>query len=100
MARRRGYGYYGGGHGGGAAEEWVDRWRDGVDTDIAQLQRDYISAAQTMVEVRQWIINHDKSHATENQSRAAIPGNVRDWILFALTVVTILLALGVIQPGG
>ena len=100
MARRRGYGYEGGRGSGGNADEWVDRWRDGVDTDIAQLQRDYISAAQTMVEVRQWIINHDKLHATDSQTRAALPGNVRDWILFAVTVTMILLALGVIKPGG
>lgn len=84
--RRRNYGSY-------DVEDWQDRWRDEKDADIAQLQRDYITAAQAMIEVREWIKSHDKQHESDRAARAHLPDDVRGWIATAISVMTLLLML-------
>jgi hypothetical protein len=75
------------------AEDWQDRWRDQTDANIAQLQRDYINAAQVMIEVREWIKSHDRQHGEDFQSRSRVPDDVRGWISTGIAIASILLTL-------
>lgn len=93
-ARRRGNGNgHGTGNGNYDANDWERDWRDRTDEDVAQLQRDYISAAQAMIEVREWIKNHDKRHEDDHESRGRLPDDVRGWIGTAIGIFNLLLIL-------
>lgn len=73
--------------------DWEDRWRDQTDEHIADLQRAVGEAAQTMVEIREWIRNHDSRHNDERQARQQLPGDIRGWISTAISLFTLLLML-------
>lgn len=93
MGRRRGNGNGNGNGNGYNANDWERDWRDRTDDDIAQLQRDYVAAGQAMIEVREWIKNHDKQHTDDRQTRQRIPDDVRGWIGTAIAIASILLTL-------
>lgn len=80
----------GGGHRG---DWWEDRWRNQKDRDISRLQRDYIEMGKTVVEVREWIKDHDTRHEASSTARARIPEDVRGWISTAISIFTLLLML-------